>query len=151
VVGERERTLPETDEDIRAELAKASDAPPDLVRRLERLQVEHDAMASAGRQAHDECVTAQRRAARAIAALRLLQSGLVSLPDKVQSAVSVALSDEPPPPRVSVRDIGVGGPYRLFVDDWGIATWPSKPSLEDPHGYAEEVARCLRRALGVVE
>ena len=141
----------ETDAEIREELAKAPDATPDLVKRLSRLQVEHDAMATAGRQAHDECVTAQRRAARAIAALRFLQSGLVSLPDKVQSAVSRALSDEPPPPRVSVRDIGVGGPYRLFVGDHGIATWPSKPALEEPKEYAEEVARCLRLALGVTD
>jgi uncharacterized protein (DUF433 family) len=115
---------------------------------LSRLQVEHDAMATAGRQAHDECVAAQRRAARAFAALRLVQKLPLSS-QRVQGAITLALRDEPPPPHVSVRDMGVGGPYRLFVGDHGIATWPSKPALEDPKGYAEEVARVLRLALGV--
>ena len=52
-------------------------------------------------------------------------------------------------PEVSVRGLsGDGsGPWRLFIGAHGVATWPSKPALEDPHAYAQEVARCVAEAL----
>jgi uncharacterized protein (DUF433 family) len=106
-----------------------------------------------------------RRVQRALAALRLVRSrwgdevllisprrgALIGVTQEVVDAVNLALKDEPPPPEVSVRDMsGDGsGPWRLFMGDHGIATWPSG-GLEDagPRAYAEEVARCLRVALG---
>ena len=39
------------------------------------------------------------------------------------------------------------GPWRLFLGEYGVATWPSGPAAEDPRSYAEEVARCVRIAL----
>lgn len=90
----------ESDDEIRAELAKIQDAPPDLMAAVDTPK-----------------------------------------PRRVFG----------PPPPISVRDMGAGGPYRLFVGHHGIATWPSTPALEDPKAYAEEVARCLRLALGVDE
>lgn len=52
------------------------------------------------------------------------------------------------PAVVSVRQIGgEQGPWRLFVGDHGVATWPSQAANEDPEHYAKEVARCVRLAL----
>lgn len=39
------------------------------------------------------------------------------------------------------------GPWKLFLGEYGVATWPSKPSNEDPQAYAAEVGRCIQDAL----
>lgn len=76
----------------------------------------------------------------------------VALWDAVISALEAAESQRTEPPVVSVRQIGgEQGPWRLFIGDRGVATWPSQAAAEDPEDYANEVARCIRDALGEPE
>ncbi len=82
---------------------------------------------------------------------KLAVSGSIS---RIARALA-ALTDAPTstePPLVTVRNMTEtqAGPWRVFVGGYGVATWPSMPSQEDPQAYAEEVARCLRLALAAL-
>jgi hypothetical protein len=52
-------------------------------------------------------------------------------------------------PSVTVRDMGGDGlgPWRRFLGEHGVATWPHAAAALLSRAYAEEVAKCVRRAL----
>lgn len=49
--------------------------------------------------------------------------------------------------RVDGVAFGDSGIWKLFVNGYGVAQWPSKAGDDDPRHYADEVARVLRVAL----
>lgn len=58
--------------------------------------------------------------------------------------------DQPDPElAIQVLDLsGDGtGPWTLRVNGYSVASWPWKENEHDPHEYADEVARILRKAL----
>jgi len=56
--------------------------------------------------------------------------------------------EETAPISIEVVDIAKdkAGPWRLMVNGYGVASWPSPKSAE-PKVYAEEAARVLRKAI----